>query len=104
MDFKFHKITVIMAERAADCLSKLGLESRDQPTGSNQMNAQTPNVLYNNQPPQTHLQVGTPPSSSSAQPEHNSVQILTNQQQPKEQNSSELNAGGSSPFNSHHRR
>lgn len=94
-------LSVIMAERAAECLSKLGLESRDQPEGSNQMNAQTPNVVYNNQPPQTHLQVGTP--TNSAQSQVNSVQIVSNQQ--SEQNSSsELNANGSNQFNAHHRR
>ncbi|KAI6184291.1 Protein-tyrosine-phosphatase [Aphelenchoides bicaudatus] len=98
-------LKMIMSERvtdmstiAADCLSKLGLDSRESSPNSNKMNAQTPNVIYNNQPPQTHLQVGTP--TSSAQNDSNSVQILS--AQPKEQN--ELNAGGTSPFNAHHRR
>lgn len=56
------------------------------------MNNTTPNVVYNNQTPQNHLQVGTP-----AQTETDSVQIVTS----KDTNSV---SGGSSPFNVHHRR
>jgi cadherin 5 type 2 (VE-cadherin) len=77
-----------MAERAADCLSKLGLNE----STANQMTP-TPNVIFNNQ----HLQVGTPIGSN--QTECDSVQILTS----KDTNSG-LNDGGSSPFNTHHRR
>lgn len=66
------------------------------------MNNQTPNVVYNNQPTQNHLQVsgGTPPSGcSQAESDSSSVQILTSND-----TNSALNAGNTSPFNAHHRR